>query len=66
MESSTNAKMEQYRSGFVECMSESVQFLVEVEGYYPEDPICIKMSNHLQNHCDKLIRSGGFRRVFSL
>ena len=35
-------------------MSETVQYLVDVEGWHAEDSHCARLSNHLQNHCDKI------------
>lgn len=47
----------QYRLGFQECMSETVRFLVEIEGFYANDGLCFRLVNHLQKHYDKV--SGG-------
>ncbi|EFN89077.1 transcription factor cwo isoform X2 [Harpegnathos saltator] len=46
---------EHYRLGFQECLSETMHFLVEVEGYFARDSLCVQLINHLQQHCDKIL-----------
>lgn len=48
---------EHYRLGYQECMSEAMRFLVEVEGHFPREAICIRLLTHLQKHCDTLSRT---------
>lgn len=50
------SKLDQYRLGFQESMSETMQFLVEVEGFYAGDAIFVRLLNHLQSHCDKMMQ----------
>lgn len=36
-------------------MSETMRFLVEVEGYFAREALCVRLINHLQKHCENLI-----------
>nr|CAG4649007.1 EOG090X0J7Y [Polyphemus pediculus] len=65
VEQSSN-KSEQYKQGFLECISEMIQFLVQVEGYYSGDDFCNRLVNHLQNHCDKVTRDGQWKNECSM
>lgn len=38
-------------------MSETMRFMVEVEGHFPREAICVRLLNHLQKHCEALTRS---------
>ncbi|XP_054715882.1 transcription factor cwo-like isoform X2 [Uloborus diversus] len=44
----------QYRLGYQECMSETVRFMVESEGLFSGDGVCVRLINHLQKHYDKV------------
>ncbi|GBN66739.1 Transcription factor cwo [Araneus ventricosus] len=44
----------QYRLGYHECMSETVRFMVESEGLFTGDGVCVRLINHLQKHYDKV------------
>ncbi|PSN42770.1 hypothetical protein C0J52_20977 [Blattella germanica] len=33
-----------------------MHFLVEVEGYFAGDSLCVQLINHLQKHCDKILK----------
>ncbi|KAK6638483.1 hypothetical protein RUM43_006750 [Polyplax serrata] len=44
-----------FRMGYLECMSEAMHFLVEVQGYFAGDSLCVQMVNHLRKHCDKML-----------
>ncbi|XP_035742317.1 transcription factor cwo-like isoform X2 [Vespa mandarinia] len=46
---------EHYRLGFQECLSETMHFLIEVEGFYARDHLCVQLTNHLQQHCEKIL-----------
>lgn len=46
-----------YRLGYQECMSETMRFMVEVEGHFPREAICVRLLNHLQQHCETLCRT---------
>jgi hypothetical protein len=48
--------VEHYRLGFQECLAETMHFLVEDEGCYANDPLCVQLINHLQAHCDKITK----------
>ncbi|XP_049863375.1 transcription factor cwo isoform X2 [Schistocerca gregaria] len=48
--------LEHYRLGYQECLSETMHFMVEVEGYFAGDPLCVQLINHLQKHCDKILK----------
>ncbi|XP_014250748.1 hairy/enhancer-of-split related with YRPW motif protein-like isoform X1 [Cimex lectularius] len=50
-----------YRLGFVECLSETIHFLVQVEGLMATDPFCTQLKTHLSNHCDNILQSEGLR-----
>ncbi|KDR16323.1 Hairy/enhancer-of-split related with YRPW motif protein 2 [Zootermopsis nevadensis] len=47
---------EHYRLGYQECLSEAMHFLVEVEGFFAGDTLCVQLINHLQKHCDKILK----------
>lgn len=47
---------EHYRLGYHECLSETMHFLVEVEGMYAGDKLCVQLISHLQRHCDKILK----------
>ncbi|XP_011302210.1 hairy/enhancer-of-split related with YRPW motif protein isoform X2 [Fopius arisanus] len=46
---------EHYRLGFQECLSETMHFLVEVEGFFARDSLCVQLISHLQQHCEKIL-----------
>ncbi|XP_050313297.1 transcription factor cwo isoform X2 [Anthonomus grandis grandis] len=46
--------LEHYRLGYQECMSETMRFMVEVEGHFPREPVCVRLLNHLQKHCEQI------------
>ncbi|KRT80843.1 HLH domain containing protein [Oryctes borbonicus] len=48
--------LDHYRLGYQECMSETMRFLVEVEGRFPREPLCVRLLAHLQQHCDSLTK----------
>ena len=48
--------IEHYRLGYQECLSEAMHFLVEVEGFFAGDPLCLRLINHLQKHCEKILK----------
>lgn len=37
-------------------MSETMRFLVEVEGYFAREALCVRLINHLQKHCEDLLQ----------
>nr|ALT07181.1 bHLH transcription factor Hey [Dastarcus helophoroides] len=47
---------EHYRLGYQECMSETMRFMVEVEGHFSHEAICVRLLNHLQKHCASICR----------
>ncbi|CAG9828945.1 unnamed protein product [Diabrotica balteata] len=51
---------EHYRLGYQECMSEAMRFMVEVEGHFPREAICVRLLNHLQKHGDSISRAASF------
>ncbi|XP_019867229.1 transcription factor cwo [Aethina tumida] len=48
---------EHYRLGYQECMSETMRFMVEVEGHFPRDAICVRLLSHLTKHCELISRA---------
>lgn len=42
--------------GFFECLTETMQYLVEGHGYPPGHGLCLSLINHLQNHCAQIIK----------
>lgn len=46
-----------YRLGYQECISKTMRFMVEIEGHFPREAICIRLLNHLQQHCETLCRT---------
>jgi len=53
---SQSSPEEHFRLGFHECMSETMHFLVEEEGMYPGDGMCVRMLQHLRVHSENLMR----------
>ncbi|XP_051154612.1 transcription factor cwo-like isoform X2 [Leptopilina boulardi] len=51
----TSTAAEHYRLGFQECLSETMHFLVEVEGFFARDSLCVQLIGHLQQHCEKIL-----------
>ncbi|CAH1156039.1 unnamed protein product [Phaedon cochleariae] len=51
---------EHYRLGYQECMSEAMRFMVEVEGRFPREAVCVRLLNHLQKHCESVSRAPAF------
>ncbi|XP_033210969.1 transcription factor cwo isoform X2 [Belonocnema kinseyi] len=51
----TSTAAEHYRLGFQECLSETMHFLVEVEGFFARDSLCVQLISHLQQHCEKIL-----------
>jgi len=47
---------EHYRLGYQECVSEAMHFLVEVEGFFACDALCVRLISHLQRHCDRIVK----------
>ncbi|VVC44210.1 Hypothetical protein CINCED_3A001387 [Cinara cedri] len=47
---------EQYKMGFFECLTETMQYLVEGHGYPPGHGLCLSLINHLQNHCAQIVK----------
>lgn len=37
-------------------MSETMRFLVEVEGYFAREALCVRLITHLQKHCDDVLQ----------
>ncbi|XP_050716877.1 transcription factor cwo-like isoform X2 [Eriocheir sinensis] len=56
----TGNQLEQFHLGYQECMSETMQFLVESEGFFSGDSLCVRLMNHLTKHCDKILTSEGY------
>ncbi|CAH0555518.1 unnamed protein product [Brassicogethes aeneus] len=52
------APTEHYRLGYQECMSETMRFMVEVEGHSPREAICARLLSHLQKHCTDTVSRG--------
>jgi hypothetical protein len=55
---------EHYRLGYQECLSETMHFLVEVEGYFAGDSLCVQLINHLQKHCEKIVKGQSHNHFF--
>lgn len=53
----TGNQLEQFHLGYQECMSETMQFLVESEGFFSGDSLCVRLMNHLTKHCEKILTS---------
>ncbi|XKL62690.1 hypothetical protein PGB90_002523 [Kerria lacca] len=45
---------DQYKLGYKECLAETMRFLVELQGFFPTDTLCVKLINHLQKYYEKL------------
>lgn len=41
-------------------MSEAMRFMVEVEGHFPREAICVRLLSHLQKHCESISRAPHF------
>lgn len=57
---------EHFRLGFHECMSETMHFLVEDEGMYPGDSLCVRILKHLGAHSENLMREHFVRKKLLL
>lgn len=44
---------ESFKTGFGECMAETIHFLVEKEHIPPENPLCGRLVNHLKRHLEQ-------------
>ncbi|XP_019766649.2 transcription factor cwo isoform X1 [Dendroctonus ponderosae] len=53
----SGSSIEHYRLGYQEAMSEAMRFMVEVEGHFPGDPMCMRLLHHLQKHCDQISKA---------
>ncbi|XP_043279326.1 transcription factor cwo-like isoform X2 [Venturia canescens] len=51
----SSSAAEHYRLGFQECLNETMHFLVDVEGFFAQDSLCVQLIGHLQQHCEKII-----------
>ncbi|XP_071443508.1 class E basic helix-loop-helix protein 40 [Hetaerina americana] len=49
---------DQYRLGFLECLSEALHFLIEIEGFPAGGALCLSLDAHLRNHCTSLLQGG--------
>ncbi|CAG9856553.1 unnamed protein product [Phyllotreta striolata] len=49
-----------YRLGYQECMSETMRFLVEIEGHFPREPFCLRLLDHLQAHGERVARPSAY------
>ncbi|XP_077285222.1 uncharacterized protein LOC143910568 isoform X2 [Arctopsyche grandis] len=47
---------EHFRLGYQECLSELMRYLVEAQGFFPRDSICVQLINHLHHHCDTIMK----------
>lgn len=47
---------EHFRLGYQECLSEVMRYLVEGQGHFPREPVCLQLINHLQHHCDNITK----------
>lgn len=56
----TGNQLEQFHLGYQECMSETMQFLVESEGFFSGDSLCVRLMNHLTKHCEKILTSKSY------
>ncbi|XP_065202361.1 transcription factor cwo isoform X2 [Planococcus citri] len=48
-----------YKIGYQDCLAETMHFLVEVEGFYPSDALCVKLMSHLEKYFDKISHQEG-------
>lgn len=60
----SNTKSDQYRSGFLECITETVQFIGHHQAdhhgpFYPGDDFGSRLVAHLHNHYEKISRGEG-------
>lgn len=52
-------KMKHFKLGYQEAMSEAIRFMVEFEGLFAGDGLCLRMVNHLHKHIDSLDQDAG-------
>lgn len=60
-----SSKMDQYKSGFLDCVAEAVQFIghhqaaaaSEHQHLIVSEDFCSRLVAHLNSHCDKVIRA---------
>ncbi|XP_018028106.1 transcription factor cwo [Hyalella azteca] len=53
-------QMDQWTAGYQEAMAKSLQFLVEVEGLFSGDSLCVRLMSYMSKHCKKTLARGGF------
>lgn len=58
-----NTRVESFRVGYHECLTELMHFLVEKEGLYAGDSFCVRILTHLQKHFDKLGRATNINNI---
>jgi hypothetical protein len=54
---------EHFRMGYQECLSEAMRYLIEGQGHFPRDPMCVQLINHLQRHCDNITKGKLYKFV---
>lgn len=67
----SNTKSDQYRSGFLECITETVQFIGHHQAdhhgpFYPGDDFGSRLVAHLHNHYEKISRGMSEFRSLSI
>lgn len=50
-----------YKLGYQECLAETMRFLVELQGFFPTDTLCVKLINHLQKYFEQLAKGAKFK-----
>lgn len=45
-----------YKFGYQECLAETMHFLVELEGFFPSDTLCVKLISHLQKYYEQIAK----------
>lgn len=58
-----NTRVESFRVGYHECLTELMHFLVEKEGLYAGDSFCVRILTQLQKHFDKLGRASNINNI---
>ncbi|XP_066258114.1 transcription factor cwo-like isoform X1 [Euwallacea similis] len=53
------SSLEHYRLGYQECIAEVMRFMVEIENHHPREPLCLRLLNHLQKHCEQISKAPG-------
>ncbi|KAF2352004.1 Orange domain [Trinorchestia longiramus] len=53
-------QVDKWTTGYQEAMAKTLQFLVEVEGLFSGDSLCVRLMSFLSKHCKKVVAREGY------